>query len=81
MSHVRKGMLGHAQEWARHLRKAGRRLFWGQERARERSLIHDELCEHDDLMYIRPIDSNGPTYAMCQKCGRVRIHPTPGKEP
>jgi hypothetical protein len=39
MSTVKKGMLTASGEWARHLRRWGKRIFWHGERAAERQLL------------------------------------------
>jgi len=38
MATIKKGVLTASEEWAKHLRKAGRRHFWRKERAAERRL-------------------------------------------
>lgn len=42
MATKKKGQLTTSKEWAVHLRKGCRKLFWKQERAAERKLIHKE---------------------------------------
>ena len=42
MSHKRKGMLSVSPEWAKHLRKIGRRIFWSSHRLKEKQLIRKE---------------------------------------
>jgi len=39
MSTKKKGLLTVSDEWAKHLRKFGKRLFWKKERQAERELI------------------------------------------
>jgi hypothetical protein len=39
MGTVKKGNLSKPQEWAKHLRKAGRKFFWGRERTAEKREI------------------------------------------
>jgi len=38
MASVKKGQLTASGEWAKHLRKVGRRFFWKKERQAARSL-------------------------------------------
>lgn len=42
MSTKKKGMLTTANDWAKHLRKWGKRFFWKKERLAERKLIVKE---------------------------------------
>lgn len=46
MAHKRKGQLTPTQEWAKHLRKDGKRDFWKLERQAEVKLITRELQEN-----------------------------------
>jgi hypothetical protein len=43
MGHKRKGQLAKSQEWAQHLRKIGRRIFWSRERMAEKAEIRKQL--------------------------------------
>nr|WP_299169580.1 hypothetical protein [uncultured Allomuricauda sp.] len=45
MSHKRKGQLTTHGEWAKHLRKFGKRLFWKGERKAEKRLIEKRSKE------------------------------------
>ena len=42
MSTKKKGMLTTADDWAKHLRKWGKKFFWKKERLAERELIIKE---------------------------------------
>jgi hypothetical protein len=42
MSTKKKGLLTTSGEWAKHLRKYGKRLFWKSERATVRKVVKDE---------------------------------------
>lgn len=39
MANVKKGNLTTPMEWAKHLRKVGKKFFWGKERAAEKREI------------------------------------------
>lgn len=43
MAHKRKGQLTKTGEWAKHLRKDFRRIFWSKERMAEKKLINKEI--------------------------------------
>ena len=43
MAHKRKGQLTVTKEWAKHLRKQMRRMFWKKERKTGKTLIKKEL--------------------------------------
>lgn len=43
MGTVKKGNLTKPNEWAKHLRKVGRKFFWGKERAAEKREIIRQL--------------------------------------
>lgn len=45
MAHKRKGQLTASSEWAKHLRKIGKRFFWKTERLEERKEIKKGLSE------------------------------------
>lgn len=45
MSHKQKGQLTTSSEWAKHLRKFGKRFFWKSERFEEKKEIDKELSE------------------------------------
>lgn len=47
MSHKRKGQLTTSPEWAKHLRKIGKRFFWKGERFAEKKMIGKNLCEFE----------------------------------
>ncbi|MCK5443263.1 MAG: hypothetical protein KAJ23_15365 [Maribacter sp.] len=47
MSLKRKGQLTSYGEWAKHLKKFGKRFFWKGERKGEKRLIKEELKEFD----------------------------------
>lgn len=49
MSHKRKGQLTTHIEWAKHLRKIGKRIFWKGEREAEKRLVSDEVKEADQI--------------------------------
>jgi hypothetical protein len=42
MSHVRKGHLLNAAEWAKHLRRYGKKLFWRRHRRVEKRVARHE---------------------------------------
>jgi hypothetical protein len=45
MSNKRKGQISSYSEWAKHLRKIGKRFFWKKERIEEKKEISKELDE------------------------------------
>ncbi|MGJ8745374.1 SMI1/KNR4 family protein [Polaribacter sp.] len=45
MSNKKKGQLTAASEWAKHLRKFGKRFFWKKERFAEKTMIKNEVKE------------------------------------
>ncbi|MCT8340446.1 hypothetical protein MG296_10300 [Flavobacteriaceae bacterium TK19130] len=45
MSHKKKGQLTTSSEWAKHLRKIGKRFFWKGERLAERKMIDESISE------------------------------------
>ena len=45
MSNKKKGQLTTSPEWAKHLRKIGKRFFWKGERLAEKKMIKEELTE------------------------------------
>ena len=45
MSYKRKGQLTTSSEWAKHLRKIGKRIFWKAERIEEKKEIKKEMTE------------------------------------
>lgn len=45
MTHKKKGQLTTHIEWAKHLRKIGKRIFWKGEREAEKRLVSNELKE------------------------------------
>jgi hypothetical protein len=45
MSYKRKGQLSSYSEWAKHLRKIGKRFFWRKERIEGKKEINKELDE------------------------------------
>lgn len=47
MSHKQKGQLTTHIEWAKHLRKFGKRFFWKAERKAEKRLLEEESREID----------------------------------
>jgi len=47
MSHKRKGQLTTSPEWAKHLRKIGKRFFWKGERIAEKRMIEKNISEFD----------------------------------
>ena len=47
MAHKKKGMLTTDGEWAKHLRRIGKRMFWKRERLAERKFV--KLEEEDSL--------------------------------
>ncbi|MEZ4795299.1 MAG: hypothetical protein R2773_07495 [Flavobacteriaceae bacterium] len=48
MSHKRKGQLTTASEWAKHLKKIGKRFFWKGERMAVKDFIDGELQESEN---------------------------------
>lgn len=42
---ARKGILTSFNEWAKHLRPTGKRMYWGAERAASRAVLRTELFE------------------------------------
>jgi hypothetical protein len=42
MANVRKGQLAPAPEWAKHLKKWGKRLFWKRNRKAEQRLVKSD---------------------------------------
>ena len=50
MSHKRKGQLTTSSEWAKHLRKFGKRLFWKNERLAEKKMIEKNTSEFKNKM-------------------------------
>ena len=44
MSTVKKGVLAHSKEWAKHLRRWGKRCFWKQNRKAEGREIKDQMA-------------------------------------
>lgn len=50
MSHKRKGQLTTSSEWAKHLRKIGKRLFWKGERLAEKKMIEKNTSEFKNKM-------------------------------
>lgn len=47
MSYKRKGQLSTHIEWAKHLRKFGKKFFWKVERKAEKRLIKEETEKND----------------------------------
>ena len=50
MASVKKGQLTATPEWAKHLRKFGKRLFWRGERRAEKKTAYEQLkdkARHD----------------------------------
>ena len=47
MSHKRKGQLTTSPEWAKHLRKIGKRFFWKGERLAEKKMIEKNMVEFE----------------------------------
>lgn len=47
MSHKRKGQLTTSPEWAKHLRKIGKRFFWKGERLVEKKIIEKNMSEFE----------------------------------
>ena len=45
MSNIKKGLLTHSGEWAKHLRKFWKRVFWKGERKAGKQLIRKEINE------------------------------------
>ena len=43
MSNIKKGLLTHSGEWAKHLRKFWKRVFWKGERKAGKQLIRKEI--------------------------------------
>ena len=43
MSNKRKGQLTASSEWAKHLRKIGKRFFWKGERSAEKKIIDERI--------------------------------------
>ena len=43
MAHKQKGLLTTSGEWAKHLRKIGKRFFWKKERKAKLKYIEKEL--------------------------------------
>jgi hypothetical protein len=43
MSNKRKGQLTVSSEWAKHLRKIGKRFFWKGERSAEKKIIDERI--------------------------------------
>jgi len=48
MSHKKNGQLTSHSEWAKHLRKFGKRFFWKAERYEEKRMVNDELSYTND---------------------------------
>lgn len=48
MSHKQKGQLTSHSEWAKHLRKFGKRFFWKAERSEEKRMVDKEISDADD---------------------------------
>ena len=47
MRHKRKGQLTTSPEWAKHLRKIGKRFFWKGERLAEKKMIEKNMSEFE----------------------------------
>jgi len=47
MSTVKKGVLIQAGEWAKHLRRWGKRKFWRKHRGVERRIVQSETQQGD----------------------------------
>ena len=47
MAHKRKGQLTSTGEWAKHLRKVGKRFFWKAERKAEKQVVKKETNNTD----------------------------------
>jgi hypothetical protein len=45
MSTIKKGILAQAAEWAKHLRKYGKRQFWKRQRRAEKREIRKALLD------------------------------------
>ena len=45
MANKRKGQLTSSGEWAKHLRKIGKRFFWKRERLEEKRTIDKEISD------------------------------------
>jgi hypothetical protein len=48
MATVKKGMLTYADEWAKHLKPWGRRLFWKGERQAGKQAARNEIRQSED---------------------------------
>ncbi len=46
MTHKKKGQLTTSGEWAKHLRKIGKRFFWKAERNEGKKLVKKEIVEN-----------------------------------
>lgn len=45
MARINKGQLTASPEWAKHLRKAGKRQYWRRERLAEAQLVRSDASE------------------------------------
>lgn len=58
MAHKKKNQLTVSPEWAKHLRKIGKRFFWKTERLAEKIQIDDELAHNQELKGQSKIERN-----------------------
>lgn len=58
MAHKKKNQLSVSSEWAKHLRKVGKRFFWKTERLAEKIHIDEELEHNQEFRGQSKIDGN-----------------------
>ena len=51
MAHVRKGQLTPSPQWARHLRRYWRRVFWKGERKAQQRDVTERVIDHKNPPY------------------------------